>query len=217
MLREFLRLYLKRSNKRIISFLLTIGFILFIGFIINKWIIILSIIIIILSISILSYINLEIKQAKFCVILDTYNLQKIFLNEKKIAPIQRNKFTKSYKKWLLTDAIDKNINIIYLSPFHQNSYDLCLYYFFCLIPILIIGTISIIYLSIFHTWIIIFVFMVLSLVYYFFIQNKIIKDKYKILDSEIKRILFEEETGYSPINKNKLTFKYRAWLLMNER
>ena len=39
---------------------------------------------------------------------------------------------------------------------------------------------------------------------------------YKQLDSEIKQILFEEVTGYDPLHKGKCTFKYKAWLILNE-
>jgi hypothetical protein len=39
---------------------------------------------------------------------------------------------------------------------------------------------------------------------------------YKQVDSEIRRFLFEEETGYSPLVKGKYTFKYKAWLKLSE-
>jgi hypothetical protein len=35
---------------------------------------------------------------------------------------------------------------------------------------------------------------------------------YKTLDSEIKRIIYEEKTGYAPRRNGKLTLKYRIWL-----
>ena len=48
-------------------------------------------------------------------------------------------------------------------------------------------------------------------------EQRSISQIYKQLDSEIKQILFEEETGYKPIVKGKLSFKYEAWLMLNER
>jgi hypothetical protein len=40
---------------------------------------------------------------------------------------------------------------------------------------------------------------------------------HKLLDSEIKRILYEEETGYSPFRDGRITSKYRAWLVQQAR
>jgi len=48
-------------------------------------------------------------------------------------------------------------------------------------------------------------------------EKKSIGQIYKHNDSEIKQTLFEEETGYKPIVKGKFTFKYKAWLMLNER
>ena len=49
------------------------------------------------------------------------------------------------------------------------------------------------------------------------LEKKETRTYYKVLDSEIKQILFEEEIGYKPIVKGKFTFKYKAWLMLNER
>ena len=48
------------------------------------------------------------------------------------------------------------------------------------------------------------------------LNKKTIGTLYKHLDSEIKHILFVEITGYNPINNGKYTFKYKAWLILNE-
>ena len=48
------------------------------------------------------------------------------------------------------------------------------------------------------------------------LKKKEIVILYKHLDSEIKHILFEEVTGYNPINNGKYTFKYKAWLILNK-
>jgi hypothetical protein len=43
-------------------------------------------------------------------------------------------------------------------------------------------------------------------------------DFYKDLDSEIKQLIFEEQTGYQPLKKKgKFTFKYKAWLYLNSK
>jgi hypothetical protein len=48
------------------------------------------------------------------------------------------------------------------------------------------------------------------------LEKRVIRNFYKHLDSEIKQILFEEITGFNPINNGKYTFKYKAWLILNE-
>jgi hypothetical protein len=163
------------------------------------------------------FLHVEIRQKKVCIILDTITLQELFLEENQLHSIKDGKLTKPYKKWLLRYAINNNIDITYQTSFYENLHSLCFYCCFNLFPMLIIGMISIIYLSVFLAWIMVLIFTAFSVTFYFLMERRSNMHKYKTLDSEIKRIIFEEETGYKPNHKTKLTFKYRAWLVMNER
>jgi hypothetical protein len=40
---------------------------------------------------------------------------------------------------------------------------------------------------------------------------------YKKLNSEMKQILFEEETSYKALKKRKMTYKYKSWLIENQK
>ena len=64
---------------------------------------------------------------------------------------------------------------------------------------------------------VIILFVVFSMLTFgIIVERRATNMKYKQLDSEIKQILFEEETGYSPLVKGKYTFKYKAWLKLEE-
>ena len=73
------------------------------------------------------------------------------------------------------------------------------------------------YLTLTHTIVITLLFIISLIFLFFTMEKRSIDQIYKDVDSEIKQILFEEETGYKPIVKGKFTFKYKAWLMLNER
>jgi len=72
-------------------------------------------------------------------------------------------------------------------------------------------------MSYIQAWAITLSFLTISLTFFILSEKKTAKEKYKLLDSEIKRIIFEEETGYSPLHKKSFTFKYKVWLIKSER
>ena len=72
------------------------------------------------------------------------------------------------------------------------------------------------YVTLSQTFVIILVVVISLIIFCIIGDRRAMKMKYKHLDSEIKRILFEEETGYSPLVKGKFTFKYKAWLKSSE-
>ncbi len=81
----------------------------------------------------------------------------------------------------------------------------------------IIFAFSNIYLTLTHTIVITMLSIIGFIIFLVKMEQRSISQIYKQLDSEIKQILFEEETGYKPIVKGKLSFKYEAWLMLNER
>ena len=219
MLKEFLTLYAKRSIRILLCYIILLNLVFLFGIMLGilsnvNFGIILMINVFIVAIF---FLNIEIKQKKVCIVLDTVTLQELYLEEQQNHPVKDRKLTKFYKKWLLTYAINNSIDIRYSPSFYESFHSLCLYCCFNLIPMLIIGMISLIYLSVLHAWLIILIFSTLSITFYFLMERRSNMLKFKTLDSEIKRIIFEEETGYMPIHKTKLSFKYRAWLIINER
>ncbi len=219
MLNEFLNLYVKRRIIVLFYYIIFMNLVFLLGILLDLFANVNFGIILAINLSIIAifFLNIETKQKKVCIILDTITLQELYLEEQQKHPIKGRKLTKLYKKWLLTYAINNNIDIRYNPSFYESFHSLCFYCCCNLFPILIIGMISIIYLSVFHAWVIILIFSVLSITFYFLMERRSNMLKYKTLDSEIKRIIFEEETGFTPLHKTKLTFKYRAWLIMNER
>ena len=174
--------------------------------------------IIIALLSIFYFINLEIKQAKTCIIIDTLNLQKLFFEEQQLLALKANHhLTKFYKKWLINYAIEQNLETKYNYFFYTSVSFLCFYCFFNLIPVIVILGITMLSLSYFQAWTITLSFVIISVTFFILNEKKVAKEKYKLLDSEIKRIIFEEETGYSPLTKKNFTFKYKVWLINNDR
>ena len=168
--------------------------------------------------SIFYYINLEVKQAKICIIIDTQNLQKLFFKEQQLLALKANHhLTKFYKKWLINYAIEQNLELTYNFFFYMSVSLLCYYCFFNLIPVILILGITLLSLPYIQAWAITLSYLIFSLTFFILSEKKVAKAKYKLLDSEIKRIIFEEETGYSPLHKKNFTFKYKIWLIKNDR
>ncbi|MFW9952037.1 MAG: hypothetical protein ACFFKA_18105 [Candidatus Thorarchaeota archaeon] len=214
MYKNFLILYFKKTSKGFILFITIVILIMAVTVFTNQWNISL---IVISALSVIYYINLEIKQAKICIILDTHNLQKKFFEEQKLFAIKNNRLTKLYKKWLINYAIKQNLEMTYNFFIYKNINIVCCYCFYNLIPVILILGMSLLFLPYIQAWAITLIFLMLSLTLFILTEVKFAKQKYKLLDSEIKRIVFEEETGYSPLQKRNFTFKYRVWLIKNER
>ncbi len=160
---------------------------------------------------------LQNKQNKICVILDTKLMQERFLNENGINALKNKKFSKKYRILLLKNAEENDIEILFKPSYIFNLQEFCLLCYFSILPILIFFMFSTIYLSSTQTIVIILLLIIGLIIFLVILEKRSIDQNYKYIDSEIKQILFEEEIGYKPIVKGKFTFKYKAWLMLNER
>ena len=129
---------------------------------------------------------------------------------------ENGKLNREYKIWLLDNAQEMNINLTYKPSFSNTLHTLCIYCCFNIVPILIINILSSIYLTKTQAWLLSFLYVCVIIVFFLVMEQRSVNQIYKNLDSEIKQILFEEQTGYEPIEKEKFTFKYKAWLYLNE-
>jgi hypothetical protein len=163
--------------------------------------------------SIIIAVYLKNEYNKLFIILDTKRKQEIYYNETNMDAFKDNSFSHAYKEWLITntEVIDK---YLYYKPLDFNSGgECCIYCCTVIILFLMISSFSLIYIHGEGAWITAISIFFTILLMYTFLRERADRKMYKLLDSEIKRILFEEETGYSPIENGKLTFKYRRWLL----
>ncbi len=144
-------------------------------------------------------------------------MQERFLNENGVNPLKNKKFSKKYKILLLKNAKEIDIDIVYKPSFIHTLQIYCLLCYFGIAPMLIFFVFSTIYLSSTHTIVIILLFIISLIFFIVTMEKRSIGQICKYIDSEIKQILFEEETGYKPIVKGRFTFKYKAWLMLNER
>ena len=157
------------------------------------------------------------KQNKICVILDTKLMQERFLNENGVNPLKNKKFSKKYKILLLKNAKENDIDILIKPSSIFTLQEFCMLFYFGIIPVVIIFAFSSMYLTLTNTIVITLIFIIGLFLLLVTMEKRSIGQIYKQIDSEIKQILFEEETGYKPIVKGKFTFKYKAWLMLNER
>jgi hypothetical protein len=154
---------------------------------------------------------------KVCITLDTLRKQELYFEETNNYALKKKKFTKKYKKWLLSNAINENMDLNYRPPTMNSGGECCIYCCTTIIPILLIASFSVIYLQSENGWITVIPIIIIVIILYPIIRKKSDVKMCKMLDSEIKRILYEEETGYSPLRNGKYTFKYRAWLIQRDR
>lgn len=220
MLRQFLFLYLRDKVDKIISdtiliFIIILGLLFLDLFPPFEWYIYLSFGVLFLLFLLLLMIR---GVRRTCIILDTKVKRYKFLDETGLQPLKEDKLLKSYKKWLIKDAKANNLDIQRKPKSSTSGISYCFYCCYCIIPfMLIFGSILIIYTpQIVQMIIIPSIFIGLALTY-FLIQKRIYHHLYKEMNSETKQIVFEEETGYKPIIKGKFTFKYKAWLIQNEK
>jgi hypothetical protein len=143
--------------------------------------------------------------------------QETFLNESGANPLENKRFSKKYKILLLKNAKENDIDVLFKPLFNFSLQEFCLLCCFSIAPILIFFVFFTMYLSSTHTIVIILLFIIGLFFSLFISEKRSIGQIFKLIDSEIKQILFEEETGYKPIFKGKFTFKYKAWLMLNER
>ena len=166
---------------------------------------------------VIAVLYLRNKQNKICVILDTKLMQERFLSEKGANPLKNKKFIKKYKILLLKNAKENDIDILFKPSSIFTLQKIFLFCYLSTLPMLI----SVVFLSMYFTLtfaIVISLLLIIGIIFFLVVAEKrSIGQKYKYFDSEIKQILFEEETGYKPIVNGKFTFKYKAWLILNER
>ncbi|GAH15472.1 unnamed protein product, partial [marine sediment metagenome] len=144
---------------------------------------------------------LEVKEKKICIILDTKLNQKKYYDETGLDASKKRKLKAGYRKWLILTITENNRDIVETQAFLSNTGEYCIYCYFGIIPIIIITVFSSMYLTLSQTFVIILVVVIFILTICIILDRRSSNMKYKQMDSEIKRILFEEETGYNPIVK----------------
>ncbi|MFX0017171.1 MAG: hypothetical protein ACFFAK_09375 [Promethearchaeota archaeon] len=220
MMKEFFSLYLRGKAEKIISNIFLILIIILGLFLLDiipplEWYIYVSfsgLLLLFLFLLILRRIK------RTCIALDTKLRRENFKDKMGLEPLKKNNLTKAYKRWLIKDAANKKLDIQLKPKVSSSGIPYCFYCCYCIIPlILILGLITIIYTpEIVQRIIIPGIFLGLFIIY-FLIQKRINYYTYKEMDSAIKRVLFEEETGYKPLIKGRFSFKYKAWLIQNEK
>lgn len=220
MIKQFLFLYLRDKVDKIISYAILILIIILVLFFLDilpsfEWYVYLSFGLLFL---LLLYLLIIREIRKMYIILDKKIKREEFLNKIGLEPLEKNKLSKSYKKWLIKDAKIKNLDIQRKPKVSTSGISYCFYCCYCIIPfVLIFGIITMIYTPEIVQMIMIPVIFFVLILGYFLIQKRIYYYMYKEMNSEIKQILFEEETGYKPIIKGKFTFKYKAWLIQYQK
>ena len=218
MLRLFLRLYFKSKLKKISSYICLVLIIAFV--IVNVEIRFdihpLTYIIIFISYVFSLFLYLEVKEKKMCIILDTKLNQMKYCDETGLEAFRKRKLMVGYRKWLILTITENNNEkeIPYSNFSNFSSY--CLYCYFGIVLIILLSVLFIISLTLLQMFVIFLVVVISMIAFSIIVERRAINMKYNQLDSEIKRILFEEETGYSPLVKSKYTFKYKAWLKSDE-
>ena len=213
MLRLFLKLYFKSKLKKIPSY---ICILLILAFLTERYIHPSTYIFFITSYFFFLFLYLEVKEKKICIISDTKLNQKNYYDETGLEAFRKKKLKKKYRKWLILTITEKNHDIVETQFFTGNSGYYCLCCYFSIIPIIIIYIIASIYLTLSQSIVIILGVVISMIILYIMLGRRATNIRCKQLDSEIKQILFEEETGYSPLVKGRYTYKYRAWLKTSE-
>ncbi len=218
MLRLFLKLYFKSKLKKIFSYICLIIILAFlIGILENIFYIHPFTYIIFIPSCIFSlFLYLEVKEKKICTVLDTKLNQKKYYDETGLETGEKGKLKAGYRKWLILSITENNHNIVETQFFSNNISYYCLLCYFSIIPIIIMSVFINMYANISQTFVIILVVVISIITLCIIGGRRTTNMRYKQIDSEIKRILFEEETGYSPLVKGKYTFKYKAWLKSSE-
>ena len=218
MLRLFLKLYFKSKLNKIFSyiclFLILVIVILSIEsrFDIHPY----SYLVIFVASVIFLFLYLEVKENRICIHLDTKLNQKKYYTEKGLEHFGKRKLNAGYRKWLLLTLTENNRDIVEIKSFVGSISNYFLYCYISIIPFTIITVFSTIYFTLLQTFVIVSVVFISIIALCILGDKRATKIKYKLLDSDIKRILFEEETGYSPLVKDDLTFKYKIWLKSKE-
>ncbi len=162
------------------------------------------------------FLYLEVKEKKICIHLDTKINQKKYFDEIGLKPFGKKKINAGYRKWLLLTITENKRDILEIISFVGNISNYFLYCYTSIIPFTIITVFSTMYFTLLQTFVITSVVFISIITLCIIGDKRATKLKYNLLDSDIKRILFEEETGYNPIIKDNFTFKYKIWLKSKE-
>lgn len=218
MIKSYLKLFLKFELKRIFSFFVILSLIIF--FLENNQRAFELPLYLYLGLfaSVFGFIliYLQIKARKIFIILDSKLKQEQFKDEKEINSVERRRIKAKYKYWLFKDADNNNINNIYKNFFNYNSQNYCLYCYFSIVPIILVWVFSNMYMTETEALVVSFIFVGVLVSLCITLEKREIGSLYKLLDSEIKQILFEEVTGNDPLDDGKMTYKYKAWLILNQ-
>ena len=151
------------------------------------------------------------------IVLDTKNRQQIYYNETEQPALNHNSFSNEYKKWLIDNADFEQINIFYKPLDFNTGGECCICCCTSIILFLLVTSFSLIYIQGDTAWITSISIFLIIMIIYPLLRIRSERKMHKLLDSEIKRILYEEETGYSPFRDGRFTSKYRAWLVQQAR
>ncbi len=168
------------------------------------------------------------RRKRLYILIDTTFLQEQFEALFNIPAVKKGKFRKDYKQWLrkVNDRpsalknVNQNPNLYLQQGTNKHilvntnvKFD---WYCFFVISFFLPMFFGIIYVSVLYWYISVPLFSVILLVFYFS-RKKNSGQLLNYLDSEVKRDLFEIETGYRPTTKSdKISFKYRKWLIVKE-
>ena len=218
MLRLFLRLYFISKLKRISSYICHVLILAIIIVNVEIRFDIHPIIYIIVFISCVFslFLYLDVKEKKICTISDTKLNQMKYCDETGLEVFKKRKLLPGYRKWLILTIIEDSRDKELPYSNIRNFGNYCFYCYFGIVLIMLLSVLFIIYLTLLQMFVIILFVVISMLTFSIIVERRATNMKYKQLDSEIKQILFEEETGYSPLVKGKYTFKYKAWLKLEE-
>lgn len=220
MLIEFLSLYLRDKIDKIVvySILVLILFLWLFPFDILQSIAFYFYIIFAIFIILLFSFFILRRIKRTCIIFDSKLNREAFSKETGGKLLKKKKLSKSYMNWLIKKAKNQNLDFSFKpnTPYYSSS--CCYYLCYCTFPmILIFGVITLVFIPPMYEWFIPPLIIILTMLIFFFMQRNSNNEVYKNLHSEIKKIIFEEETGYKPIKRGKFTYKYKAWLILNEK
>jgi hypothetical protein len=218
MVKLYLRFFLKYELKRILSYFSVLLLIIF--FIENNQSILESPFYLYLGLFVTIFcfvlIYMRIKAIKLFLILDNKMKQEEFKEERGIDSVEGRRVKAEYKYWLFKDSKNGAINSIYKRFFNYNTQNYCLYCFLSVVPIIIVWAFSMMYLTPTEASAVSIIFVGCLILFCITWEKRELGNLYKKLDSEVKQILFEEITGYEPMSNGKLTYKYKAWLILND-
>jgi len=160
----------------------------------------------------IAYFSYRHKRNRIFIILDTKNKQEIYINKSGLNPLKKSRLTKDYKMWLLRGVNIEKIKLINKQPHPNFDVGFCLFCYMCTPIILIISMMSVLYVPSQYYESMFLILIIISIILYFIFRKISINKGYKMIDSEINQILFEEETGYKPLDNGKFTLKYKIWL-----